>query len=455
MTEQEKIAQLQEVCGIEEEVARHLLEASQWNVEEIDAEPERYSLRAEALHLHFSEGAVPAASTSPSSRPLSRGGYTSVGSESAAASGTPTHAQERSGFFGAVGKVLAGVQQAVLGVSSEDFEQWFLDRYGQPTPRFCKCTFGDTVQRALSERKLVLAWFHQEENAATEKFCRPGAERESFLLWAGDVGRFEPSQVARLLGLQKFPALVVLQPVTNGFQNFLGIEWPLGTFCQPMHRCVPEDAALDSDMVVATITMTAMDFREEVQNLEEQQTLRDLQLAEDRRLREQQDREYEEGLLADQLAAIRSQESSPSAEAEAAKAKAEAEAAAKAEAEAAAKAEAAAAAKAAEAEAEEEAKRQSRAQEILAQPEPQAAANATARIRVQLPSGERLQRTFQADQTLAQGVYEWAHCCRPVAQPKRFELCISFPARSLQDRSATLKDLELVPSAALVLKEVE
>ncbi|CAJ1402129.1 unnamed protein product [Effrenium voratum] len=278
--------------------------------------------------------------------------------------------------------------------------------------------------------------------------------QESFLLWAGDVGRFEPSQVARLLGLQKFPALVVLQPVTNGFQNFLGIEWPLGTFCQPMHRCVPEDAALDSDMVVATITMTAMDFREEVQNLEEQQTLRDLQLAEDRRLREQQDREYEEGLLADQLAAIRSQESSPSAEAEAAKAKAEAEAAAKAEAEAAAKAEAAAAAKAAKAEAEEEAKRQSRAEEILAQPEPQAAANATARIRVQLPSGERLQRTFQADQTLAQ-VYEWAHCCRPVAQPKRFELCISFPARSLQDRSATLKDLELVPSAALVLKEVE
>ncbi|CAJ1402128.1 unnamed protein product [Effrenium voratum] len=47
MTEQEKIAQLQEVCGIEEEVARHLLEASQWNVEEIDAEPERYSLRAD------------------------------------------------------------------------------------------------------------------------------------------------------------------------------------------------------------------------------------------------------------------------------------------------------------------------------------------------------------------------------------------------------------------------
>lgn len=39
--------------------------------------------------------------------------------------------------------------------------------------------------------------------------------QEDFLLWAGDMGRFEPSQVARLLGLQHFPALVLLQPLAN------------------------------------------------------------------------------------------------------------------------------------------------------------------------------------------------------------------------------------------------
>eukprot|EP00438_Fugacium_kawagutii_P011927 Skav206743 [mRNA] locus=scaffold1022:62907:63500:+ [translate_table: standard] len=190
---------------------------------------------------------------------------------------------------------------------------------------------------------------------------------------------------------------------------------------------------------------------------------RDFQLAEDRRLREQQDREYEEALLADQLAAVRrAEDSSPAADTAVAassesaekekKEKEEKEAAAQKEKEAAAQKEKEAAA-AQEKEAAEEAERQRRKEEILQQPEP-AAASGTARIRVQLPSGERLQRTFAATQCLSE-VYDWAHCCRAVAHPKHFELCINFPTRSLTDRSATLKDLDLVPSAALVLKECD
>lgn len=46
-----------------------------------------------------------------------------------------------------------------------------------------------------------------------------------------------------------------------------------------------------------------------------------------------------------------------------------------------------------------EAQRLQRGQEILAAPEP---TGATARIRVQLPSGERLQRSFGAEQRLAE-----------------------------------------------------
>lgn len=47
----------------------------------------------------------------------------------------------------------------------------------------------------------------------------------------------------------------------------------------------------------------------------------------------------------------------------------------------------------------EESQRLQRGQEILAAPEP---TGATARIRVQLPSGERLQRSFGAEQRLAE-----------------------------------------------------
>lgn len=468
-SQEEKIDQLQEVCGLDPQAARHLLEASQWNVEE-------------ALHLHFASAQdgqeLPSsASDAREGQPLLSGGlaaglagdnFLSVTRSDGPAD--PAERQERGGLLGTISKLWNTGCQAVLGVASEDFQQWFQDRFGSPTPHFCQTTFGDAVQEALAQRKLLMAWFHQEDNAATQKLCKEvlqnevvlTALQEDFMLWAGDISRFEPFQVARLLGLQQFPSLVLLQPVANDFHaNVPCVEWPLGTFCAPLHTCqfaVGDGSTLDSDMVIATIQMTAQDYREEVRNVQEEIQRRDFQLAEDRRLREQQDREYEEALLADQLAAVRRAEDSSPATADASVEASNQSALAAEKEKKEKKAEeekALAAAKEKEAmeaaEAAEEAERQRRKEELLRQPEP-AAAGGTARIRVQLPSGERLQRTFLATQCLSE-VYEWAHCCRAVACPKHFELCINFPTRSLTDRSAMLKDLDLVPSAALVLKE--
>ncbi|CAK9026994.1 unnamed protein product [Durusdinium trenchii] len=478
MSEEEKVHQLVEVVGIDEEAARNLLEASQWNVEE-------------ALHLFFAEGQqVPSFSSREGEEPLLQDSFTgftahlggvipvagaqrtqraprAAGANGYAAaartpSEVPAQPQDKS-FLGTMSKVWTTAHQALLGVASEDFEQWFQDRYGPPTPVFVKVTFGDAVQEALGQRRLLMAWFHQEDNAASQKFCREVLQtrwvldrlEEDLLLWAGDVSRFEPSQVARLLGLQRFPALVLLQPVANDVNyhanvDFHCVEWPLGTFCVPLHSCQfsmgADGSTVDPEMVIAMVETTAQDFREEVQHVQEEMQRRDVQLAEDRRLREQQDREYEEALLADQLAALRRAEDSslpndagPSQVDEKSQKAEEKEKAAKEAEEAQERA--------------EEAQRQKRKDEILAQPEPPAS-SATARIRLQLPSGERLQRTFAATVCLSE-VYEWAHCCRPVAAPKHFELCINFPARSLKDSSKTLKELDLVPSAALILKESE
>eukprot|EP00913_Durusdinium_trenchii_P023273 g21851.t1 len=126
-------------------------------------------------------------------------------------------------------KVWTTAHQALLGVASEDFEQWFQDRYGPPTPVFVK---------------------------------------EDLLLWAGDVSRFEPSQVARLLGLQRFPALVLLQPVANDVNyhanvDFHCVEWPLGTFCVPLHSCQfsmgADGSTVDPEMVIAMVETTAQE----------------------------------------------------------------------------------------------------------------------------------------------------------------------------------------------------
>eukprot|EP00930_Biecheleria_cincta_P070550 TRINITY_DN58190_c0_g1_i1.p1 TRINITY_DN58190_c0_g1~~TRINITY_DN58190_c0_g1_i1.p1 ORF type:complete len:387 (+),score=99.41 TRINITY_DN58190_c0_g1_i1:26-1186(+) len=385
-----------------------------------------------------------------------------MASAEVASPATAPAAEEARGWFGGVGNVLSRLSQAVLGVASEDFEHWFKERYGHPTPSFCQVSFGEAVHVALSERRLLLAWFHQEEDAATESLCMEVLQneavldslREGYTLWAGDVCRFEPCQIARLLGIEKFPALVIMLPQRNGFSTpHYCVEWPLGTFSQPLHRFVPEQpgVALDPGLVMAALTTTALDYQEEVRMQQEQVDRRNLQVAEDRLLREQQDREYEEALLADQIAAVASMENaaridepeSVSATVEDAMAREEEEKVA---------AERAAAEKG---KVEQEEKRKRRGEEILAQPQPIASDDVTvARISLRLPSGDRLQRVFRADQQL-HDVYEWAHCCRSKPEPANFQLCINFPARSLTDRTAMLQELDLVPSAALVLKEAD
>merc|ERR1712190_100269 len=120
---------------------------------------------------------------------------------------------------------------------------------------------------------------------------------------------------------------------------------------------------------------------------------------------------------------------------------------------AAADAEAVARRKKQEQEEEEEARRKARGQEILSVPEPVAAGNSTAKLSVRLPDGTRIQRVFPAEKTLDE-IHEWVHCCRSSPCPPRFELHTSFPARALTERSRTLAELDLAPSAVLLLKAV-
>jgi len=485
---EEKISQLQEIANIEEQAARRLLVATNWSLED-------------AIAIHFAGGAD-AALANPNvtannntvsangirNAPPASGGYP-VSSRRPLDSDSDNEQQEAVarpaedvGWFGSLGNKATSMMQTVLGVASEDFEHWFLTRFGAPVPQFSKGCFSETVKDALDKKKLLLLWFYQDEDEPTKALCRDILQnplvmriiRRNMIFWAGDVSRFEPGQIARQLSVFIFPSLVVCQPLRSGFdaQQFC-LEWPLGTFVQPLFRLSPEEQgqAINADQAVATLTSVAEDHYEaqEVQQAESLQ--RQSRATEDRRLREEQDMEYQEALLMDQMAEVSRQEQqeqglvsnseatttsanaaeATSSEASAAKAAADAEAAAVA----AEAAEAAVvAAREAEDRAHEEEARKADGAEIAAMPEPTAADGVVAKLSLKLPDGGRLQRSFLASGSIEE-VYQWAHCCRPSAKPWKFELCTNFPFKKLDDRTATLADSGLSPSAALLMRALD
>lgn len=464
--EEAKVAQLQDITGLSQEAALHLLGAVGFDLED-------------AVSVHFASLELGNREAAPGFSPTEAAAVRSpvfpvedstseeeVHDEAAAAA-----EEESPSWFGSVRRSIFSLGQSMLGVASEDFEGWFRERYGSPTPTFCKDSYGDAAKEALISKRFLLVWFFQEENTATEMLCRSVLQnrlllrmlRRDLVLWAGDINRFEPGQIARLLGVTNFPGLVVFEPVRNPFDAINAamfcLEWPLGTFCRPLLRLTPDQPGglIDADQALAQLAAVAEEHNQQLRAVEENAEIRNYQLAEDRRLREEQDREFEESLMADQLAAIRNSEASVNG-ATTQVLGAGVSSAVDASSHAAAAAQAAAELAAAQAQlaqlAEEEARRVARGVEILAAAEPDPASEVVARISLRLPSGDRLQRIFRPQQPLAE-VYEWAHCCRLSAAPKSFELCTNFPVRSLTDKSATLQDLGLLPSAALVLKSIE
>lgn len=501
---EEHVTQLRDVTGLSDEAARQLLQASNGSLE--DAVALHFASEddgAAAAHVLRTDGRGDAQEPSQAPRETQAPRLftgeegpgvlpvTTADRQQAAEDTAVRQEPATGGFLGSLGRMFSSVSQALLGVASEDFESFFSCRYGTPAPPFSKDCFGDAVKIALTEGRLLLVWFHSEDGPATDSFCRQVLQnglvmdmiRQNYILWAGDVSRFEPGQIARLLGATTFPTVAVLQPLRHGFDHTFCLEWPLGTFAQPLFRLSPtsQGDSMNADQAIAALSSAAQDHHDAVQAREEQRTRREVQLADERHLRDEQDREFEESLLRDQLAAIAANEATSaenSAEAAAIEASSaaavsstaptcpEASAAEKPDLGAAAsatsagtgapsKVEATAADLKAEADAAalaaEEA-RVKRGAEILAQAEPEPAGNATAKILLKLSTGERMQRVFRAEQEMRE-VYEWVHCCRPTAKPLRFVLCTSFPAKTLSDRSATLRDMGLSPSAVVLLKE--
>lgn len=251
---------------------------------------------------------------------------------------------------------------------------------------------------------------------------------ENAIFWRGDTGKLRPQHLEQLAP-EGAPSLAMVLPLAVDAMRVL--SYTPGT---------AREAIIDS-------------FVEALEQLEEHRRAKEArELCESALLRQEQDEEFAASLAAD-LAAR-----------EAAAAAAAPAAASPADASAAEAPEGTRSAEQLERAAEEEEaqlakRRRVLVNEFLMELGPPAGAQA-ARLVLRLPTGQRVQRTFSAEDQLAK-VRRWAECCpwlpeaagQELRVPASFGLSTALLRRELgpEDDGRTLADLGLVPSAALLL----
>eukprot|EP00931_Biecheleriopsis_adriatica_P053230 TRINITY_DN3112_c0_g2_i1.p1 TRINITY_DN3112_c0_g2~~TRINITY_DN3112_c0_g2_i1.p1 ORF type:complete len:471 (+),score=103.74 TRINITY_DN3112_c0_g2_i1:106-1518(+) len=335
----------------------------------------------------------------------------------------------RTFIFGAgVGPLTGG------NTSGAAFTRALTSSYGSQLvlPKFHEGSFSQAVSAARRDLKLLVVYLHSEHARYSQSFCTEvlGNELiravldENFIVWGGDVARREAHQVSQMIRVQQFPSFCVLLPASVEEIRVIGA----------LHGEIQPDAV--------TALLTA--------NLEEMETHRSeivakqVQHVEDRHLREQQDREYQEALEMDR----RLEEQRREQEREEQEVRRQAEEQLRLEQEAIAKQEA-------QVQALQE-KRQRSAASLLAP-----TSEAKARIALRLPTGQRVDRKFLTTDTLAD-VYAWADCVaylpenagKGIEIPQRFVLKTSFPVQELTEMDRTVDELKLSGSNIL-LAEIE
>mmetsp|Transcript_112722 Transcript_112722/g.323922 ORF Transcript_112722/g.323922 Transcript_112722/m.323922 type:complete len:491 (+) Transcript_112722:184-1656(+) len=294
-------------------------------------------------------------------------------------------------------------------------------------PRFFDGTFMEALDAARAELKLLVVFLHSSGAPRSEEFCtRVLADQnvrqmldENFVLWGGDAASPSVRGVVRLTRTREYPSLSVLLPAAVDDIQLINSM----------------SGQAELDMAVALLTACMDDMQMHRAAI----VARTEQFAEDRQLREQQDREYQEALEADRKRAEeqalqeqrqREEEQQAREEAEALEAKCR--------------------------EREESLRR--RARELAEAGE---GPEATARISLRLPAGQRIDRKFSPEAPL-ETVYSWAEVApympenegKGLVVPERFKLTSSFPSRELTERERTVAELNLAGSA-LLLAEVE
>jgi len=447
--------------------AIQLLQACNWNVEQ-------------ALALHWTAGddttgaaasSAPSASSNAASglaAPLlnpEQGNRQAVAPDRGAAGsaeGPFAGALSRTGIFGrfvqgalqfgatilhVLGTFIFGGATAFLGdgaASGGLLTRALATQYPQlQFPVLYEGSFVQALQEARRDAKLLVVYLHSENGRFTQNFCNQVLSNdfirmmldENFLVWGGDITRMESHRVAQMIHARQYPCFCVLLPASVDEIRVIG--------------ALNGDIQVDPTVALLTTCLEEMEMhRSEIVARREQHV-------EDRSLRQEQDVEYQQALEMDKK---REEDAKAARIAEEEQQKVEADRLGE-EARVAEKAQQEAEDEAAQVEkqrVESEAKRKRKASE-LEMPGPEA----KARICIKLPTGQRTERKFAADATLAD-VYKWADCLpflpenqdKGLVVPERFMLKTSFPSRELTEMDRTILELELA-GAMVLLAEIE
>lgn len=289
-------------------------------------------------------------------------------------------------------------------------------QFGRHHPDAFPGTFEQAVAKARREFKFVLVYLHSSLHDDTASFCRDSLGSDTivdmvnhnFLFWMGSISLKQGYLLSSSLGVTSYPFMGLVYTLDGRMTAVGHKEGSVGV----------EDLASWFTDVLETHGPQLIVQRNEQQGLDQA-----------RQLRDEQDREYLEGLERDRL---REREEE---EARQAKERAELEAAM------------------AEERRQEMAKQQEEdlAARVLAAksslpPEP-AAGEPSAHIAVRLPAGGRLVRRFNASHKV-EVLYLWVLGFAELEYDD-FELCMSHPRKILSDREVTLEEAGLMPQAAL------
>lgn len=423
--------------------AIQLLQACNWNVEQ-------------ALQLHWAAPeeatAQAATSASPLLSPQDRDQRDEVAPDRQGnVDGAVGGLLRRAGIFGQIIQGVARIGVAIFyllrtlllggnspwlqnGQAGSLLRQTLTSKYGAnlELPEFYPGSFAQAVQEARQQAKVLAVYLHSDQSRYSQPFCTTVLTNDivrtmldnDFLLWGGDIARMEAHHVGQMIHARQYPWFCVLLPASVDEIRVIG--------------SVQGNIEIDAAVALLTSCVDEMEMhRSEIIARREQH-------AEDRVLRADQDKEFQESLEAD-----RKRQEEEKLEAERQK---EAERLVEEQ----RKQEAAEVAKVEEQRAAIEDRRKRKASEMeLPGPEAQA------RICIRLPAGQRVERKFVSDATL-KDVYEWADCLcylpehkdRGLCIPERFTLKTSFPARELTEMDRTIKELQL-PGTVVMLTELD
>mmetsp|Transcript_134344 Transcript_134344/g.388881 ORF Transcript_134344/g.388881 Transcript_134344/m.388881 type:complete len:472 (+) Transcript_134344:81-1496(+) len=298
-------------------------------------------------------------------------------------------------------------------------------------PRFYEGSFGEALSKARNDLKLLVMFVHSAGAPHSRSFCTNilGNSRlramldDSFIVWGGDVSSVQVRSITGFADTIEHPSLSVFLPASIDDTQLIGV--------------VP--GTVDSVETAAALLTSCLD---DLEAHRASLVARHEQHAEDRNLRELQDREYQETLEMDrkraEAKALLEREQREKEALEEAERMREKEKAERFEAQLALR----------------EADLRRRAAELSAAPVPE---EATARISLRLPAGQRIERRFLPDALLAE-VYAWAEVApylpdnefKGLVVPERFVLKSSYPSRELTDRNRTVTELKLAGTNILL-----